>query len=57
MAVASLLVAEAAAEVVAAEGNAEEAVFALSSSGPQGLLARLAARDPGIVSFAALGEG
>jgi hypothetical protein len=34
-----------------------EAVFALSSSDPQALLDRLAAWDPGIVSFAALGEG
>lgn len=51
------LVAGAAAEVVAVEGSAMEAVFALSSSDPQALLDRLAERDPGIVSFAALGEG
>lgn len=51
------LVAGAVVEAVAVGGNAEEAVFALSSSGPRGLLDHLAAWDPGIVSFAALGEG
>ena len=51
------LVAGVAAEVVAVEGSAEEAVFASSSSDPQALLDRLAAWGPGIVSFAALDEG